>query len=72
MFYLCDQRPDKTFKKWSSVFKNGPKPLSSMLKVLIAKFEQTGSMADEKATLRPNERQQGCLKIITTAQTSLW
>ncbi|GBM24995.1 hypothetical protein AVEN_157597-1 [Araneus ventricosus] len=56
MFYLCDQRPAETLKKGSSAFKNRPNPSSSMLTALIAKFERTGSVADDKVAMKTKQK----------------
>ncbi|GBN55926.1 hypothetical protein AVEN_80699-1 [Araneus ventricosus] len=67
-FYLCDQRLAETLRKWSSAFKNRPKPSSSMLTALIAKFERTGSVADDKVIIKTKQKTARRSEKITAAK----
>ncbi|GBN07696.1 hypothetical protein AVEN_249462-1, partial [Araneus ventricosus] len=68
-FYLCDQRPAETLRKRSSVFKNRTKPSSSMLKALIAKFERTGSVSDDKVAMKTKQKTARTHEKITATKT---
>lgn len=48
-YYRCQGNVTETLRKWSTQFKNRPKPSYSTLKNLIEKFERTGMVVDDIA-----------------------
>ena len=55
-FCLCHQRAVEILRKWPTVFKNKPKQSSSMLRKLIAMFEQIDLMADSKVGMKTKQK----------------
>jgi len=47
-YYGSESSITATLRKWSSHFKGRPKPAQNMVRCLVEKFEQTGSVLDAK------------------------
>ena len=56
LFYKSDENVTLALRKWSTTFKNRPKPSPTMVKKLIARFEKNGSIADDHEAKKTKQR----------------
>jgi len=51
-WYQTGESPANLLRRWSSTFKNRPKPSKSTVLDLVAKFERIGTVADDREAMR--------------------